>query len=178
MSRIGALNATHKHTNTPVFHAWLGMIARCHSPSNKDYWKYGERGIFVCDRWRSSFDLFLSDMGEKPSTRHSIDRKDNDGPYSPDNCRWATKTEQTRNRRNTARVVIDGQSVVLAELCDQNGARFNVAFDRIRRGWPVEKALSLPVGAAPRGLEKALAKSQPVEAPEQPKPEQLGLEEA
>lgn len=84
---------------TPEYHSWRGMIDRCENERHISYPLYGARGIKVCDRWRNSFEAFLTDMGEKPSKAHSIDRENGDGNYVPENCRWATGKEQFANSR-------------------------------------------------------------------------------
>lgn len=99
---VAALLTTHGESRrgawTPEFQAWAALRRRCLNPRYRGYKDYGGRGITVCDRWES-FEAFLQDMGRRPSADHSVDRINNDGPYSPDNCRWATRSQQQLNKR-------------------------------------------------------------------------------
>jgi hypothetical protein len=112
-----ALNRSHGHTikgRSPEYRTWGNINARCGNQRNRDYAEYGARGIIVCDRWRHSFETFLTDMGQKPSSRHSIDRIDGAKGYSPENCRWATADVQNANTISVRHVVLNGCRMILS----------------------------------------------------------------
>lgn len=111
----------HGKSRTPVYKAWVQAHQRCNNPKNPNFPRYGGRGIYVCDRW-TTFKPFLEDMGERPAANLSIDRIDNDGPYSPENCRWATKSQQMKNRSRFKKFnKLDPIKVRLIRLLAQTG---------------------------------------------------------
>ena len=85
---------------SPEYVTWVNMISRCYNPDNVEFHRYGVRGIAVCQRWRDSFEAFLADMGKLPGPTYQIERRNNDQDYGPDNCEWATRKQQARNRRS------------------------------------------------------------------------------
>jgi hypothetical protein len=129
----------------PEGSSWMAMIRRCTRISHPDYVDYGGRGIKVCDRWRLSFQAFLEDMGPKPSRHHSIERKENSGNYEPGNCRWATAKEQARNRRSNWMITYNGESKSVAEWAELVGIMADTLEKRLRKGWPVSRAIMTPV---------------------------------
>lgn len=117
------------------------MKERCYVTTDKRYGDYGGRGIRVCERWLNSFEKFFADMGERPSQRHTIDRKNNNGNYEPGNCRWATRAEQNRNQRRNVIVEHDGKRLCVAEWAELAGISADVLRNRLNRGWSIEEAM-------------------------------------
>lgn len=126
---------------TRAYNIWHGMIQRCSNPKRPDYARYGGRGIAICAEWRASFGSFLADMGEPPPG-HSLERSDNNGPYSKENCVWAPDEVQQRNRRSNRRLVFQGRTQSLAAWADELGIPYFTIHARLRRGWSVDRALS------------------------------------
>jgi hypothetical protein len=138
------------------FRIWKLMIKRCEDPKHKSFKSYGGRGIFVCKRWRESFENFFSDMGPRPHVLLSIERKDNNGPYEKSNCTWADWRTQARNRTSSRRVFFRGATRTIAEVAELAGIRRHLLYERIERGWPIEIAVSAPAdkNARPTGARR------------------------
>jgi hypothetical protein len=133
-------NITHGKSRTKTHNTWLAMKQRCYYEKSEQFVHYGGRGIKVCDRWLNSFENFLEDMGERPAGM-TLDRKDSDGDYTPENCRWAPDTVQARNRRSTILVTRDGRTQCIKDWCEELGIPVDRVYGRIRRGENQEEAL-------------------------------------
>ncbi len=133
---------THGKTETPEYNAWEMMKVRC-KPNHKQAKDYFERGIRVCERWNNSFVDFLSDIGDRPSPKHSLDRRDNDKGYEPGNVHWVTRGQQMQNRRNSHIATAFGETKPLAAFFPNGSKHPNYAKTRARfgYGWPHEKII-------------------------------------
>lgn len=129
---------------SPEYQSWYSMRSRCQNPNAANYANYGGRGITVCSRW-DVFEHFLADMGPRPSSKHTLDRRNNEGPYCPENCRWATPTEQGRNRRTNHRLTFRGETLTVQEWAERIGIRPKTLHERLRRGQTAERALTTPL---------------------------------
>lgn len=128
-------------TKYPEYETWVQMQRRCYDPIFKSFADYGGRGITVCMEWRLDYLTFLRDMGRKPSPKHSLDRKNNEGNYEPGNCRWATSLEQKRNRRGVHKIEFQGQTKCLREWADIIGIPRHSLRLRLDR-MPIDQALN------------------------------------
>lgn len=134
----------HGMTKTPTHTTWQMMKQRCLNKKAKDYSRYGGRGINICERWRTSFTNFLADMGVRPSLDHTLERKNNAGPYSPENCKWATIDEQANNRRGNRFLEYKGRRQTLFQWAHELRIGVTTLGERLKR-WSVEKSLETPV---------------------------------
>lgn len=141
--------ATHGHTRdhsmTPEYRAWHSMKRRCTRPTSPEYANYGGRGIKVCERWINSFEAFLSDMGLRPSSIHSLERINNDGNYEPGNCKWATLKEQHRNTRRTARMTYRGETLSIAEWAERLGLQYATVNQRWHSWKDARRVIETPL---------------------------------
>lgn len=144
----GKATVRHGHSyGSLTYESWQAMMHRCSCPTFRWYHLYGGRGIRVCERWKV-FENFLADMGERPSSEHSIDRyPNNDGNYEPGNCRWATQTEQRRNNRFNRMLTYQNETFCVSEWAERLGKNEGTLHSRLRQGWDDEKVLSTPIRA-------------------------------
>lgn len=140
----GCLANPHGHATkekmTPTYNSWRSMKARCYDSSAISYKNYGGRGITVCPEWINDFARFLKDMGERPEGTQ-IDRLDVNGNYTPENCRWATRKQDSRNRRTTRNLTIDGVTQTSVDWSEQLNVDLKLINNRLRRGYSDKEAL-------------------------------------
>lgn len=137
--RVHAAARKHGLCKSRIYSIWHAMKQRCENQNLKAYPYYGARGIYVCERWKT-FENFLADMGQPPDCM-TLDRIDNDGPYSPANCRWATRREQQTNLRSNIWLTAKGETKTITEWSRQLGLGHSTIADRLMRGLSVEEAL-------------------------------------
>lgn len=132
----------HGESRNRSYKTWHSMKNRCLNEKDPEYHNYGGRGIKVCDRWMT-VENFIADMGERPPGLE-IDRINNDGNYEPGNCRWANRSEQLNNTRRTHKLTYEGKTLSLTEWAKSLNMPFCRLQSRIKRGWPIERALTTP----------------------------------
>lgn len=148
----GCLVTKHNLSRTTEYNIWHNMKQRCYVTDHPRYDDYGGRGIKVCDTWLNDFMSFLKDMGNRPSEEYSLDRKDNNGDYCKDNCKWSTQKEQNRNKRSNVLLTYNNETKTLPEWAEISNIPYNTLKRRILRGWSDEKTLTTPVRKWPSQL--------------------------
>lgn len=134
---------SHGESKSKLYRIWSTMKERCYNPNNHKFSLYGAKGVTVCERWRNSFENFKNDMGDRITDKLSIERKDNKGNYSPENCKWATSTEQARNRSTTRYIETQWGRISLAEAAEKSGINYGTLKRRLNLGYEGEKLFSL-----------------------------------
>jgi hypothetical protein len=138
------LHTTHGMCGTPTYSSWQNILQRCNNENSTFYYRYGGRGIKVCDEWLK-FDNFYRDMGECPDTG-TIDRIDNDGNYCKENCRWATQKTNSRNKSNNVNITYAGKTQCVAAWEEELGFNYGTLWNRLYTfKWSLEKAMTEPV---------------------------------
>ncbi|MGX6999880.1 hypothetical protein [Caballeronia sp. KNU42] len=144
LERLRAATSTHGESGSRAYGIWSGMHSRCSNPGSDDFENYGGRGISVCERW-NSFENFLADMG-RPAYGMTIERDEVNGMYEPNNCHWAGRKEQNRNKRTNQLLTYRGETMCLVEWAERIGVAYWTCHARLRRGWTAQQIIETPVG--------------------------------
>lgn len=157
LAKITKHGQAYGKTGSKTYTAWSQMKQRCDNPKNRFYPDYGGRGINYCNEWKD-FEAFFADMGEA-APGLSLERIDNSKGYSKGNCKWASRKEQQNNRRNTRMIEYEGTMWAKQVLAERFGIDHSTLMNRIKRGWPIEKALTHPVDKSKASASKRLKES-------------------
>ena len=146
ISRSNTKHGDSRHVvdRAPEHRIWCGIHSRCCNPNFPGYKRYGKRGIKICEEWQHSYEAFLAHVGRRPSPEHQLERIDNNGNYEPGNVRWATRIEQSNNRRNNHFVEFKGERKTVAEWSRTLNLRYALIQHRLQRGWSAERAFTTP----------------------------------
>lgn len=134
---------THNLSQTPEYDVWIAIKQRCGNRNVKNWKDYGGRGIKICREWRGSFEAFIKSVGRRPTPKHCIERKDNNGNYEPSNVKWATRSEQNRNHRRNRWIEFNGSNKVLSDWAKEIGIHPTTLSVRMK-SWTLERALTTP----------------------------------
>jgi hypothetical protein len=127
------------------YSTWCAIKKRCYNPNDGKYADYGGRGIKMCERWKNSYEAFLEDMGRAPSPLHTMDRIENDGNYELSNCKWATRSEQSKNRMANRYITFNGVTQCVTDWGQQLGIKRNTILARLNSKWSIEDTLTSPL---------------------------------
>lgn len=145
--QLSEKNTIHGMSKTRIYREWAGIIQRCNNPKNTSYERYGAKGVTVCDEWlgENGFINFYNwAMANGYRDDLTIDRKENNKGYFPENCRWIPLSEQSRNQKTNRKLTYNGKTMTMAEWSREIGINSSSLFGRLKRGWSIEKALSTP----------------------------------
>lgn len=144
--RIKEIKTKHGKRDVPEYDVWCHLRSRCRNEKDSQYHNYGGRGIKVCDEWYDSFERFYNDMGQRPSSDHSLDRfPDKNGNYEPSNCRWATQKQQMNNYRGNVLIEYNGEVKTIMEWSESIGIEYSCLYWRIvTNKWAIDKAFTKP----------------------------------
>lgn len=141
VQQTGFKNKKYDYNRAKMQSAYKNMLDRCYNPERPEYCNYGGRGIVVCNSWLKDKEQFIMDVGIPVKDSYQLDRVDNNGNYEPGNVRWVSVTENVRNRRNTIKLTVDGETKSLAEWCQISGNPYHTVKKRIYSGWSHKAAI-------------------------------------